>query len=226
MRCASCGLTNFASSTHCRRCGAALTDGSGYAQESWQPADAVGDWRGASRPVYGAPAVHGAYGQYGQTSGVWTDGDQVVVHEMAVLPDRCVKCNAPAGGRRLKRRFSWHSPLLYLLILAGALVYIIVAAIVSSRATLELGVCEKHATRRQACMIAASLLTALCLVSVVLSIGNESLGLAAIGALAGLGAIVTGLMVSGWVSAAKIADGYVWLKGTGREYRAALPPMR
>lgn len=40
------------------------------------------------------------------SGGVWRDGKLLVMHKKAVLPDRCVKCNQPAGGRRLKRSLS------------------------------------------------------------------------------------------------------------------------
>lgn len=39
--------------------------------------------------------------------GVWRDGQEIVVAEGGVFPDRCLKCNAPAEGFRLKPAFRW-----------------------------------------------------------------------------------------------------------------------
>ena len=36
--------------------------------------------------------------------GVWRDGNLLVVQKGAALPDRCIRCNAPAEGRRLHRQ--------------------------------------------------------------------------------------------------------------------------
>src|SRR6266446_5069294 len=52
---------------------------------------------------------------------VWQDRGLLVIRKGAVLPDRCVKCNAPAEGYRLKRNLAWHQPAIYLTILAGIL---------------------------------------------------------------------------------------------------------
>ncbi|HUY92595.1 MAG TPA: hypothetical protein VMV10_27900, partial [Pirellulales bacterium] len=56
--------------------------------------------------------------------GVWRDGAVLAMHKRAVLPDRCVKCNRPAGGGRLKRSLSWHHPAWFLLILISLWIYL------------------------------------------------------------------------------------------------------
>ena len=61
-------------------------------------------------------------------TGVWRDGDILVMHKEAVLPDRCIKCNAPCNGYRLKRNLSWHRPAWFLLIFISLWIYLIVFA--------------------------------------------------------------------------------------------------
>ncbi len=55
---------------------------------------------------------------------IFRDGNALVVHRMAQLPDVCVKSNQPAEGGRLARRFSWHNPWLNIGALAGLLICI------------------------------------------------------------------------------------------------------
>ncbi len=64
------------------------------------------------------------------------------------LPPPCVKCGAPANGKPVDKNFSWHHPALYLLILAGVLVYAIVAVIVRKSVRLRVPLCAQHAQRR------------------------------------------------------------------------------
>jgi hypothetical protein len=64
------------------------------------------------------------------------------------LPGPCVKCGAPAHGKPVDKIFSWHHPALYLLILAGVLIYLIVAVIVRKSMRLKVPLCARHAQRR------------------------------------------------------------------------------
>src|SRR5258706_76322 len=51
--------------------------------------------------------------QTGQAVGdaaIWRDKKVLVLGVRAALPDRCIKCNAPAEGSRLKRTLYWHPP--------------------------------------------------------------------------------------------------------------------
>src|SRR5438105_983048 len=80
---------------------------------------------------------------------LWRSGRVLVMGQGASLPDRCVKCNAPAHGQRLVRKLYWHSPFLYLLILASILIYAIVALIVRKRARVEIGICDSARFQRR-----------------------------------------------------------------------------
>ena len=73
--------------------------------------------------------------------------DVLYVTRNSELPHRCVKCNAPARPAKL-RAFYWHSPLFYLLILIGLLVYVIVALIARKKVEVSPALCEVHARKR------------------------------------------------------------------------------
>src|SRR5882762_3300178 len=119
-KCAECGLVNFTSETNCKRCGAtAVTAGI----EAPSPPTGIVLEDGYVLPP--PPTI----------GGIWRDSSTLVMTKDASLPDRCVKCNAPANGLRLKRRLAWHSPVLYLLIVLAVLIYVILAGILSKRAT-------------------------------------------------------------------------------------------
>jgi hypothetical protein len=89
----------------------------------------------------------------------WCDGNTLVARKGAELPDRCIKCNAPAGGLRFKRNIYWHSPGWFIFIISP-LIYIIVYLLVRRRAKITVGLCSYHRKKR-ARAIALGWLTAL-----------------------------------------------------------------
>lgn len=83
-----------------------------------------------------------------ELGGYWSDGKRLVLHREARLPDRCLRCNAPATVR-LRKALYWHRPALYLLILLHLLIYAIVALIVRKKLESEWPLCDRHAGRRR-----------------------------------------------------------------------------
>lgn len=166
--------------------------------------------------------------------GVWRDGAILVMRKEAVLPDRCVKCNQPAGGGRLKRSLAWHHPAWFFLILISLWIYIIVALIVRHTAKIEIGLCEVHRRKRRNAIAVSWFLV-----------------------LAGIGAFCAGLGLSGgfgptpWYAPASLVGGvvlflagliyavvavppvtpqkinkeFVWLKKVDPDYVAEFPPI-
>jgi len=68
--------------------------------------------------------------------------------QAAVLPPQCIKCGAPADGKPVERTYYWHQPALYLLILAGLLIYAVVALVVRKGMKVRVSLCVRHAQRR------------------------------------------------------------------------------
>jgi hypothetical protein len=90
-----------------------------------------------------APAAHA----------IIRDGNRLLVpnatrNQVAQLPPPCVKCGAPANGKPVNKTFSWHHPALYLLVLAGVLIYLLVAVIVRKSMRMSVPLCARHAQRR------------------------------------------------------------------------------
>ena len=82
-------------------------------------------------------------------SPIYRKGKLLVMSKAAALPDRCVKCNEPAEGQRVRRNLTWHDPLLYLLVVPGLLFYIILAFNMRKEATIYIGLCKNCLRRHQ-----------------------------------------------------------------------------
>lgn len=154
---------------------------------------------------------------------LWRSGKQFVMRLGTGMPDRCVSCNAPAQGAKLKRQLSWHPPAYYLLVFAGLLVYIIVALVVGKKAILHIGLCDKHRSQRRWAI-------AYCcfgvLAGLVMFFGGLADGNGWV-AMLGIILLITGAVCGVWkgtiISAAKIDKEFVWVKGACPEFLAQLP---
>lgn len=83
-------------------------------------------------------------------------GRDLVVWRGGTLPPYCVKCGMVAHQQPVQRKFYWHSPLLYLTILASLLIYAIIALIVRKRFDLAVPLCESHFRQRRIWMSVAA----------------------------------------------------------------------
>ena len=207
-KCAECALVNFVSDSHCKRCGASAVN----AAVPTQPT-AVGIVLEDGYVLPPPPS----------TAGIWRDKSTLVMTKDAPLPDSCVKCNAPANGLRLKRKLAWHTPILYLAIFFAVLLYAILAAVLSKRATVYLGLCAEHLQRRRRRMAAGWLLVAVALMLFVGGIGYEYTDMILIGMALLLGAGLWLVIVARTVTVKKIDDRFVWLKGINSDYLAQFP---
>lgn len=213
LRCAHCGLVNFATATQCKRCRTPFVQDVSSASGANVQGIVLEDGY-----VLPPPPSVGTAGP-----GVWRDEAKLVVGKDVPLPPRCVKCNAPAPGRRLKKKLTWHHPLFFLLIFVGFLVYFIVAMFVRKTATVELGLCEEHMAKHQRNLwITASLILFGTLGMVLALIVGEN-SLLFVGILSVLAGIIFGVSVLKVVSPARIDNKFAWLKGVNKDYLAMLP---
>lgn len=68
--------------------------------------------------------------------------------QIVYLPPACVKCGAPATSKPVVKTFYWHHPALYLTILAGLLIYVIIAMIVRKSVRVAVPLCAEHVQKR------------------------------------------------------------------------------
>jgi hypothetical protein len=154
---------------------------------------------------------------------VWRMDRTLVMARETALPDRCVKCNAPANGRRLRRRLSWHHPAIYLIILCGLLVYVIVALIIRKQAVIEIGLCERHWTKRKWSILIAWMMVVGGLGLLAGGVAGGSTMDGALGAVLVLAALFYSAITTPMVTAKRIDDKHVWLGGVCRRYLDTLP---
>jgi len=155
-------------------------------------------------------------------AGLWAQGDLLVMHKLAPLPEICIKSNLPAT-RRLKRSLSWHHPGYYLFILLHILIYIVVALIVRKSATIYIPLTEEWFARRRRRMMIAWVLILSCIAMFCAAIPYADqqpwapfVMIAAVPL--ALGAAIWGLIMCRMVWPKRITDQYVWLKGVHPEY--------
>ena len=156
-------------------------------------------------------------------SGVWRDKSKLVVSVGAQLPDRCVKCNAPAHGVKLKRKLTWHHPAIFILILVATLIYLIVAMIVRKTATVELGLCEEHMAKRRRNVFITWLLILLGVAGFIMAIIVADNTFLLAGIILILAGIIYALVALRIVTPARIDDKFAWLKGVNKDYLDELP---
>lgn len=139
------------------------------------------------------------------------------------MPDSCIKCNAPANGLRLKRNLSWHHPLLYILVFGAALFYIILALVLSKRATINFGLCPEHFRRRRRLMSIGGILLSLGVIVPIIAFTSDYPMIGVLGILLFLFAIGWMIVAAKVVHVKKIDDNYVWLKGINDQYMMQFP---
>ena len=160
--------------------------------------------------------------------GVWQDGKTLVMAKPARLPSRCVKCNAPATYR-LNRPLSWHSPLLYLMVIfPGLIFYVIVALIVRKTAKVAVPLCDEHRARRSRGILTAWIVAlagiGFCFAP---AFGNDErlVFVVLAGIVMILFGLIFGMLRSQVVTPQKIDKTHVWLNKVCPEYLAELPPL-
>lgn len=166
--------------------------------------------------------------------GLWREGDVLVMRKEAELPDRCVKCNAPADGYRLKRKLGWHHPAFYLIILVALLLYVIVALCVRKTATVQVPLCEDHRSRRKRTILLgwlfslgglAAMIAGIALSSDPGATGGLAAALIPTGFLVLIVALVWSIVASQPVVPLKIDQQFVWLKKVCPAFLDSLPEV-
>ena len=170
-------------------------------------------------------------GEYGP----WRDGRRLVTTHAMVLPDYCVKCNAPAGGFRLTKSYSWHSPWLYLLTPLYLVIYIIVAAIMRKTATITFGLCRHHRRRRVRAMLIGWAIGLFAIAQFCYGVHLSSIHvrydrlggiIASAALLEGLVGGAIGIYLSRTFIVKRIDRQYAWFKGACDDFLNSLPPLR
>ena len=198
----------------CVECGKAFPgDELVYVNRSWVCAQC--------KPLFLQRLVEGA--ALPSSGGLWRMGKRLVTSSQTSFPDRCVKCNAPANGFRLKRVLYWQHPAYLLFFFCSLLVLLIVILIVRKKAILHIGLCDKPRARRKLGLIIGWSSFAL---GIILLIGAAWLS-SGWSALAGIAILIiggiTGAILATTITPTKITKENVWITGVHRDFLAQLP---
>jgi len=164
---------------------------------------------------YFPPPMHGL-----QT--IWRDKSTLVMTKEALLPDRCVKCNEPAG-ERLKRKLTWHHPALYLTILISILVYAILAMVIRKTATVNVGLCDDHLSTRRRNLAITWILGIACVLCFPLAVMLDDGTPVFVALLLLFATAIYGVVTLRVVVPSKIDNHFVWLKGVNSDYLQEFP---
>jgi hypothetical protein len=226
--CTKCGLVVSSGEAWCRGCGARLS----------LVAEPGGGATGQTVPIHNGAATHSAVPDYGlpggssygpgfsqEGGGIWRDGKTLVMQKTARLPDYCIKCGVPANGAHLRKKMSWHHPALALLVLAGILIYLIVALVVRKSATIDISLCEDHLRKHRTAVIVSWLIFLAGVAFMALAIAKESGGSALFGLLLLFASAISAATWAKVVTVKKIDDYFVWLRGSDESFFAMLPSV-
>jgi hypothetical protein len=194
---------NFADAVSCKRCHTSLVDRAADHQPS--------------RPE----TISSAAPRSSSGSGVRREGKLVVVTEDSEFPDRCVRCNAPAT-KQLKRKLYWAPN--YIAVIA-AFSWVFGGMLLVNKcatATIHIGLCQSHFNRRFFGLTFGGSFIAIGLLMGVVTIFNGDQWLLVYGGASLLiGAFLT-VILTPTVTADRIEDPFVWLKGAGPAFLKSL----
>ena len=152
----------------------------------------------------------------------WRDGMVLVTRRVSTLPPHCVKCGKPAVEQK-NRTFYWHHSLLDLLAFGALLLYLIVALIVRKKATVSVGLCAEHRSRRLRGFVVSWGIVLAGIGVAILGVSMQSCGVMGAGALVLLGGIITGMFMTRVLLPERIDHDFARLRGCGEAFLAMLP---
>jgi len=184
------------------------------------------------QPPPGPPATYAPYAVAYQASPGYADayaeGNILVVPPNATLPASCVKCGGVPKEPWLRKTFYWHNPLLYLVVLAGLLVYVIVAMIVQKKRQLMVPICPAHESQQKTKLWIGALMLLGCIpVPVVLATSMKEDYWVGIAVLLGFVMFFAGAITiirSRVLTPTYIGDDCAKFKGAHPEFLARLKP--
>lgn len=79
-------------------------------------------------------------------------GPEVALHKNSTLPEICIKCGTHIGsyndGGYVTQKYRWHHPAVYAA-LVSPLIYLILAACLSERFSINVPLCREHIEKRE-----------------------------------------------------------------------------
>ena len=144
---------------------------------------------------------------------IWIHEESLVVNEDSLFPDKCIQCNASAGGHTVRKMVFWHSPILLPLIFLSWPFYIALALVFRRHISISVPLCTKHLWQRRMLTIVglSSFPVAAWMLWLAVTESQPSL------ILSGILSIIVGAIVLGWgrnpIWASSIHEGHAMIRG-------------
>ncbi len=182
---------------------------------------------------YAAPQLEGGYAPTWETGldGLWRDGEVLVMHKESPLPPICVKSGQPATDW-LQRDLIWHPRWITWTIFAAFPVYIVLALLLTRKASIMVGLSRQWVIRRRIRMLVTAGIIA---GGMALAVGGFLLAdhgmgyeiailLVPTGVLGGLiGGTAYGQYACRLVWPQRMSNQFIWLKGVHPDFLKLLP---
>jgi hypothetical protein len=195
LKCRECGLVNFATAEICKRCGLSL----------------AGDVDQADRESI-------------PSGGVWQDKGLLVMRFDARLPQRCIKCNSELAVKyKVVRAIAYSHWKLPLFILGYQMIPRVLMARLMPHVKVEIALCKKHSSNWDRDLKITLPLILIGLGLLVASFYLYSFAVLFLGLLLFAIAVLSSVIGGDPVHLRRQESNYVWLKGAGPRYLAALP---
>jgi hypothetical protein len=162
--------------------------------------------------------------------GAFARGRRLVARDGAILPDRCIKCNAPAADGRATRRYSYNitdgPPTARFIPVIGRfvrLIWEIQQMLTRQHIAVSLCLCKRHRLTRILFMLATAIITPTGIVLALLGARQQDSTQIVIGIIV---AVIGLLCILGTKTLTVVApsDFDVAFRGCGQRFLASLPP--
>ncbi len=173
---------------------------------------------------YAAPRADVNAGLLGNLPGAFRrEGPYLVTGTEVTLPPRCVKCNAPVEGALKRKRYYWHHPAIFLVIVLNLLLYAVVAIIVRKSAIVTFGLCPAHKRKRTGAILGGVLGIFASIGIMTFGIGQQQPILALVGLVGIVASIVVAAVMGRALLPTRIDKVSAQFKGCGEAFLASLP---
>jgi uncharacterized membrane protein len=160
--------------------------------------------------------------------GIWRDGSLLVVTPHATLPPRCLYSNERSDNK-YSGQIAWHEPWVYILLVAGVIVYFIASLFMTKRMNVTYYLSERQLAKRAVGWIIISVLSAIGLAAAIILPWEYFFRFEFfVATFLGCSAVcIVFLIVSAFyacpVRVKRIEGQYAWISGVHFDYLAALP---
>ncbi len=174
------------------------------------------------------PPALGYQSPFGNTDApLWSNGKRLVTLSGVVFPARCIKCNGADNLKTIKRNLAWSPPWMYILLLCpGLLIGGLIILLTQRKASITIAACRACRNKQLKHTLTAWGIFLTAILVFCAAVHFESVGLAILGAALILTSAIYAIVRCNLVTAAKIVDNVVTIKGAGAPFLATLDIRR